>query len=330
VLLGFLGVVACTKADPGVVEVPSASEDDDDDAADDAAADDDDEGEAECEPGTERCDCADGDECDRGLECRSGLCVEAAGSSDDDDAPADDDSLAEPASDDAEPSPAGDDDVPVSPTEPEPAPAGGGSGSGEPEPSAPVAAGGAGAEPEPTPAGGAGGVAGAGGAGSEPVGSGGQSPGSSPDFVNPADNLLTNPDFALGDADWSVEAGTYGYTTDTGAMCLLLSGYDYNRNVGWPLSLSMAASLDPSLTYELSYDATATSVANLTFVAKVGEADTPYTPQFEADVNVQPEWVRFTHGFTPITTLPSGVVFIVSLSSGETEVCIDNVVLRVQ
>jgi hypothetical protein len=345
VLLEGAALVSCSKADPGVVEVANGSDDDEEDDTagdedDDTAGDDGDE----CELGEERCECRSNERCDEGLVCLSGLCVEVEAGDDDQDS--DDDSDDEPAADDdAEAEPADepkpvDDDLAI-PVEPGPSPAADDDAEPESEPDSepePDAEGGAGGAPAPSDDGSGGVTIGDGGEG--PVGVGGQvSVGGQPSSggagpVNPADNLISNGDFSSGGDDWKVDdsATAVAYTTTSGALCVTLDSYQPYIAVGWPLDETLAVTLDPAVGYELSYDARASNTVYLLFEAKVGEAFTPYAPQFSAPVEVSSQMTRYSHTFIPAYSSPSGVVFLLdwyyTFYGPSSEVCIDNVVLR--
>jgi hypothetical protein len=336
-----LGVATsgCSKNDPGVVAVSSKKNEKDASRGD----------EDECPRGEETCRCRRGDAddaCDEGLECRSGLCVEegddpgdddmgtdadddAVPDDDTDDDTDDDDSLTDDdaADDDA------DDDVATDDDDPAPAPADDDTGSAdddtgiEPDPGA----GGSGNEPGPAPMGGTGNggaspVGAAGSGGMEPVGTGGT-------FTNPTDNLIQNGDFSEGNLLWDVNDGTTSivpYTITGGALCVVVDEYQTFVAIGWPLDIAEALLLDTSASYELSYHAWTNNPAYVDFEAKSGEAVSPYLEHFLEPVSLSTSGTRFSHVFTPASSEPSGIVFLV-YSYGyyySAEVCVDNVVLR--
>lgn len=350
-LLGTVGLGAllslvaatsgCSKNDPGVVAVSSKKNEKD------ASRGDGDE----CPRGEETCRCRSGDEddaCDEGLECRSGLCVEEGddqgdddtgdddmGDNADDDAPADDDAADDDApTDDDAADDAADDDVATDDDTPAPAPADDDTGSAdddtgtEPEPGA----GGNGNEPGPAPVGGTGNggvpapVGAAGSGGMEPVGTGGT-------FTNPTDNLIQNGDFSEGNLLWDVNDGSTSivpYTITGGALCVVVDEYQTFVAIGWPLDTAQALLLDPGASYELSYHAWTNNPAYVDFEAKSGEAVSPYLEHFLDAVSLSTSGTRFSHVFTPASSEPSGIVFLV-YSYGyyySAEVCVDNVVLR--
>lgn len=309
-----------------------------------------------CEDGEEGCACYGNGTCDKGLSCLSRLCVNTEGDKDDDEVEADassapaaerdaeaDDAPSKPAKDDAndettasdaenddatsddappEPSddsssePEADDVVPVEtsdePSDDGPSDASVGESSDETT-----------SEPSSDDTG-----------ADEPVSDDTETSDATTDDNTepppppPMGELIVNGDFQDGVAGWNIETTTTA-TPDTsgGELCLRpLVEYDYVYGpVGWPLDPLDGFALVSGATYEFSFDAYITSADGsvVEFEAKVGEADTPYTPVFTWTPAVSSEPTRFAAQFVSDYSFDhAGIVFTIYTTI---DVCIGHV-----
>lgn len=144
----------------------------------------------------------------------------------------------------------------------------------------------------------------------------------------PMGELIVNGDFQDGIAGWNIETTTTATPdTTTGDLCLRpLVEYDYVYGpVGWPLDPLDGFALESGATYEFSFDAYITSADGsvVEFEAKVGEAETPYTPVFTWTPSVSPEPTRFAAQFVSDYSFEhAGIVFTIYTTI---DVCIGNV-----
>jgi hypothetical protein len=149
-----------------------------------------------------------------------------------------------------------------------------------------------------------------------------------------SDNLISNPDFSEGGDYWNITDNNdpIPYAIVDGGLCVVIDATLSLAVVGWPLAPNDAVELDPTATYEFSYDAWADDAPVVTLEAKVGEAVDPYLEHFLDIGPLSADRTRHTHIFTPSSSAPSGVVFIAyhtfASNDDPVQICVDNVVLR--
>jgi hypothetical protein len=145
-------------------------------------------------------------------------------------------------------------------------------------------------------------------------------------------NLITNGNFSSGTTNWATKNGTASMNIVGGQLCV--SGITTNVLLSWQLGDgTMGPALVGGASYTFSYGAMATGP--LMIDAKVGEALSPYTPDFDtapgAD-SVPASLMMFTHMFTEPAAgdTGAGVAFEIpatgSAPAGDT-VCFANVSL---
>jgi hypothetical protein len=189
---------------------------------------------------------------------------------------------------------------------------------------------------------GTGGTVGAGGSpatGGSP-GSGGNGPGTggtpatggSPGTGgSPADNLIINGDFSQSDTNWGVPNGsptTKG--VQNGQYCITLNSGSGQVILGWG-GTAVSANLSANVNYTLSFQASASSSLS-GFDTHVGSA-VSVGGSYPLDKDVGNDTIgtslqTFTHMFSLTSADPqAGVAFLISVSSGNSTVCVDNVTL---
>jgi CubicO group peptidase (beta-lactamase class C family) len=151
-------------------------------------------------------------------------------------------------------------------------------------------------------------------------------------------NLVDNGDFSAGDAHWATLLWpAYAPPTpiasrvERGALCAALEG-GQNVILSWPGASAppRPIELSPSMTYRLSFRASATGPLAVRMVTKVGHQDAPYTAAVQAPVAVESAPHVFAVDFEPEQAdAKAGVAFILSAPRGDarSEVCIDDVSL---
>jgi hypothetical protein len=158
---------------------------------------------------------------------------------------------------------------------------------------------------------GSGGTSGSAGSGGGGAGSGGGGA-----------NRITNGDFSNGENDWNTNGASANHSVMNGVWCAQALTTDAHVVLGWPQSESQAIALSGEYTFSFKMSLS----GNATIIAKVGQAVSPYTSDFES--RPMPTGTLETFTYTSTTNDPqAGVAFDITGHSPPTTVCIDDVVL---
>ena len=175
---------------------------------------------------------------------------------------------------------------------------------------------------------GTGGTPGTGGNGTGGTSATGGSPGTG---GNPANNLIANGDFSQGDTNWGVPNGSpTSKGVQNGQYCLTLNNGSGQVILGWG-GTAVSANLSANVNYTLSFQASASSSLS-GFDTHVGSA-VSVGGSYPLDKDLGNDTIgtslqTFTHMFS-LTSADSqaGVAFLISVSTGNSTVCVDNVIL---
>jgi hypothetical protein len=157
-------------------------------------------------------------------------------------------------------------------------------------------------------------------AGSENGGSGGSSTPGGP-------NLVVNGDFAIDAYGWQfTEAVGATAAPVNGELCVALGSATSYGVLGYP-TVGML-SLASGVTYEFSFSSWTDVASTLYLIAKVGDAEPPYTDYALAPISQTSSKTRFSTTFDlALDDETAGVAFVVEgFSAGQ--FCIDDVVVR--
>ncbi len=135
-------------------------------------------------------------------------------------------------------------------------------------------------------------------------------------------NLITNGDFSDGIVSWNTNGATANYTITDGVWCGQFLTTDSRIILGWPQFSSDAIPLSGN--YTLSFKMSLTG--NATILAKVGQAVSPYTTDFQIMVAPTATLTTFSYTF-PVNDSKAGIAFDMIGHSPPTIICIDDVVL---
>ena len=144
-------------------------------------------------------------------------------------------------------------------------------------------------------------------------------------------NLIINGDFSQDDTNWGVPNGSpTSKGVQNGQYCITLNNGSGQVILGWG-GTAVSANVAANVNYTLSFQASATSALS-GFDTHVGSAvevggSYPLDKDLGND-NIQTGLMTFTHMFTLTSADPqAGVAFLISVSTGTSTVCVDNVSL---
>ncbi|HSY38002.1 MAG TPA: hypothetical protein VLA79_00700 [Polyangia bacterium] len=147
-------------------------------------------------------------------------------------------------------------------------------------------------------------------------------------------NLIVNGDFSQGDTNWGVPNGNpTSKGVQNGQYCITLNNGSGQVILGWG-GTAVSANLAANANYTLSFQASATSSLS-GFDTHIGSAvPVPAgSSNYPLDKDVGNDTIgtglqTFTHMFSLTSADPqAGVAFLISVSTGTSTVCVDNVSL---
>lgn len=144
-------------------------------------------------------------------------------------------------------------------------------------------------------------------------------------------NLIINGDFSQGDTNWGVPNGNpSNMGVNNGQYCLTLNNGSGQVVLGWG-GTTVSANLSANVNYTLSFQASASSSLS-GFDTHVGSA-VSVGGNYPLDKDLGNDTIgtglqTFTHMFTLTSgDAQAGLAFLISVSTGTSTVCIDNVSL---
>jgi hypothetical protein len=143
----------------------------------------------------------------------------------------------------------------------------------------------------------------------------------------PDGNMISNGDFANGNADWNVTWGlsTAGLTTFTNGHACVQGNPSTTFNVGWPFDTSKAFVLEPGVPYTLSFKAMAGTA--FTLIIKLGHVTSPYTAAYTTNTPLTTAWAGYSFNVVAASgDSAAGLVFQGTLLSSNSA-CFDDVAL---
>lgn len=144
----------------------------------------------------------------------------------------------------------------------------------------------------------------------------------------PDGSLLINGDFSDADAHWKFTESDLTpsiLNNANGRYCIKANGSVTNFNLGFPLSSSEAFTVEPGVSYTVSYRAAA--IVQLYVLSKVGLAITPYTSLNQKSNSVGSTWSQVTYSFVPASGSSAAGFVLSGTLYGGNEICFDDVSL---